>query len=434
MIRKVKLITLFLLLLSLHLCAQNNSDHRKKIVLDSVISKIEKVYPFQEISLKTINGLNEQINSGYFDKTETLNEFACKVTESLEELSKDKHLDLIYNPELAKILLADNSEADVNYTIEEAKTELWNNYGFKELSILDGNIGYINLSVFFATEYAGKKADIAMNFFSDCNALIIDLRQNGGGWGDMVDYLLGYFIDYPSPLLLTITESNLDGSKYSEVVPQYVPGEKLTDIPIYLLTSPVTASAAESFTSHMKYFNKNVTIIGKRTKGAENPVLHIALNEDFILQIPGFKILYSANPIGWEGVGINPDIDVPVKDAKRTAHLMALENLINSSQDNNAIYKYQWAIDGLKAGYDIVSVKNIIKYSGKYDKIKVNYIDGKLYYQYAERPENLLIPISDDYFLVEGIDYFRVKFFSDKESVVMKLIYTYGYVKEIVRD
>jgi len=184
-----------------------------------------------------------------------------------------------------------------NYTEEEAKTEIWNNYGFKELKILDGNIGYLNLSVFFSTDYAGKIADAAMAYFSNCNALIIDLRANGGGWGDMVVYLLAYFIDNKEPLVLNITESTLDSTIYSEVVPTYVPGLELADIPIYVLTSQVTASAAEAFTSHLKYFNKNTVIVGKKTKGAENPVEHIAVDENFVLQIPAWKKLYTENPL-----------------------------------------------------------------------------------------------------------------------------------------
>jgi len=65
--------------------------------------------------------------------------------------------------------------ADFMGVNSEAKIEMWNDYGFKELSILDGNVGYLNLSVFFATHYAGKVADNAMNFFSNCNALIIPI-------------------------------------------------------------------------------------------------------------------------------------------------------------------------------------------------------------------------------------------------------------------
>ncbi len=250
----------------------------------------------------------------------------------------------------------------------------------------------------------------------------------------MVNYLLGYFVDTNEPLLLKISRSTLDSSYYSAIVPNYVPGQKLTGIPVYILTSPSTASAAEAFTSRLKYFNKNVTIVGKKTKGAENPVDHIALNENFVLQIPSWKMIYSSNPEVWEGVGITPDIEVETKDAKKTAHLMALEKLISITDDKAALDKYQWALDGLGASYENVDNNTIKKFVGNYDKIKIIYKDSKLYYQYEERPVTQLIPISDNYFIVEGVDYFRIKFVMADSTIVMKQLFTYGVEREISKN
>ncbi len=201
MIKKI-LNILILTALTIQINAQDLTDKEKKSVLNAVVQNLEKIYPFPEVIERTILGLRTQISEGFYDKYNTPNSFATHVTNSLEEFSNDKHLDLIYNPQLAIALLEDETSNDYSYTEDEAKIEVWNNYGFKELSILDGNIGYLNLSVFFATEYAGKTADISMNYFSNCNALIIDLRQNGGGWGDMVDFLLSYFVDNTEPLLI----------------------------------------------------------------------------------------------------------------------------------------------------------------------------------------------------------------------------------------
>ncbi len=419
--------------LSIQICAQNLTEAEKSNVLLSVIQKLEKIYPFPKISEKTIMGLKTQISDGFYNEINSPNNFATRLTNSLEEFSNDKHLDLIYNPRMAKTLLEVTSEVS-DYTDEEAKIEIWNNFGFKELSIMDGNIGYLNLSVFFATDYAGKTADVSMSYFSNCNALIIDLRQNGGGWGDMVDYLLGYFIDNKEPLILNITESTLDSSIYSEVVPLYVPGKKLTNIPIYVLTSHATASAAESFLSHLKYFNKNTTIVGEKTKGAENPVEHIALNEYFVLQIPAWKKIYSKNPNIWEGIGITPDIQVIQADAMKTAHRIALEKLLLTTNDKTALDKYQWALDGISASYDNVDINKIKKFASSYGKIKIIYNEGKLFYQFEERAAVQLIPVSDNYFIVDGIDYFRIKFVITNGMIVLKQIFTFGTEREYLKN
>ena len=417
------------LVISLQISAQTLTKAEKTEILGKLIKKIENIYPFATVSEKIVAGLETQFSNGYYDDINSPVEFATQLSSSLENLSKDKHMELNYNPDLAKALLEESSDGS-DFTEEEAKTEIWNNYGFRELKILDGNIGYLNLSVFFATDYAGKIADISMAYFSNCKALIIDLRENGGGWGDMVDYLLGYLIDNKEPLVLNIAESTLDSTVYSEVVSAYVPGAKLVNIPIYILTSQSTASAAEAFTTHLKYFNSNTTIVGKKTSGAENPVEHIAIDERFVLQIPAWKKIYSKNPVVWEGVGVTPDIEVEPDDALLTAYKDALQKLMKSTDEQLAIDKYQWALDGISASYNNVDVNKIKEYAGQYGSIQIKYVDEKLFYQPENGSSNQLIPISDNYFVVEGISYFRIKFINNGKTTLMKKIFTFGLERE----
>jgi hypothetical protein len=426
---KKKIFFLLIVITTFQINAQSLTKVDKKEILGKIIEKIENIYPFPEISAKIVTGLETQVSDGYYDDVNSPIEFATQLSSSLENLSKDKHLDLIYNPDLAKALLEESFPSS-DFTEEEAKTEIWNNYGFKELKILDGNIGYLNLSVFFATDYAGKMADISMSYFSNCQALIIDLRENGGGWGDMVDYLLGYLIDNKEQLVLNISESKLDSTVYSEVVPAYVPGKKLVSIPIYILTSQSTASAAEAFTTHLKYFNNHTTIVGKKTSGAENPVEHIAIDENFVLQIPAWKKIYSKNPVVWEGIGVTPDIEVEPDNALVTAYKDALQKLMKSADEQLSIDKYQWALDGLSTSYNNVDVNKIKEYAGRYGNIQIKYVDEKLFYQSENGSPKQLTPISDNYFVVEGISYFRIKFINNGETTIMKKIYTYGEERE----
>jgi hypothetical protein len=246
----------------------------------------------------------------------------------------------------------------------------------------------------------------------------------------MVDYLLGYFIDCEGPLLLNVAESTLDGTVFSEVVPEYVPGRKLTDIPIYILASSTTASAAEAFICHMKYFNGNVTIIGQKTRGAENPVDHIAIDSRFVLQIPTWKKLYSANPNTWEGVGICPDVEVDPGQALKAAHLSALGRLSEISDDEISIEKYQWAIDGLSAGDDQADGDIIRKYAGDYGVVNIFYKDRQLFYRFKEKPPIRLIPVANDYFIVKGVDYFRVRFIENDGGLTLKRIFVSGIEKD----
>jgi C-terminal processing protease CtpA/Prc len=424
---------ILLIILSTEINAQNLTENGKNNILFKVIEKLETVYPFPEISEKTIAGLQSKISEGFFKKFDSSNEFATQVTSILEKYSNDKHLDLIFDPSLAKALLKETSSGN-DYTKEEAKVEIWNNYGFKELKILDGNIGYLNLSVFFSIDYAREIADASMSYSKNCHALIIDLRQNGGGWGDMVVYLLSYLVDNKEPLLLDITKSTLDGSTDSTVVPVNISANKLTNIPIYILVSSTTASAAEAFTFYITHLNKFVTLVGKKTKGAENPVEHISLNENFVLQIPAWRRIYSKYSGSWEGVGIRPDIEIEPADALKAAHKMALEKLLTNTNDKTAIDKYQWALDGVSASYQNIDVNTIKEFAGSYDKIKIMYKNSKLYYQSGDGSAKLLIPISNNYYVVEGADYFRIKFIVSSGGIVLKQIFSFGTEKEYVKN
>lgn len=424
---------LVFIILAAEISAQNITENEKDSILFHVIEKLEKIYPFPKISEKTIDALRSQISNGFYKQYYSSNEFAAQVTLALEKFSNDKHLDLIYDLELAKSLLKETSDY-TDYTKEEAENEIWNNYGFKELKILDGNIGYLNLNVFFSTDYAGEIADISMKYFKNCKALIIDLRQNGGGWGDMVVNLLSYFIDNKKPLLLDITKSTLDGSTDSTIVPVNIKGNKLINIPIYILVSQVTASAAEAFTFYIKHLNNNVKLLGKKTKGAENPVEHIALNNNFVLQIPAWKRSYSLYSGSWEGVGISPDIEMEPVDALKEAHKVALEKLLTNTNDKTAIDKYRWALDGMSASYDNIDATAIKKFSGTYGKIKIIYKDSKLYSLSGDGSAKLLIPISDNYFIVESVDYFRIKFIITDKGIVLRQIFTFGTEREYLKN
>ena len=83
--------------------------------------KIDRIYPFKEVTEKILDGMHSQIADGYYDGNYSYNEFANQVTINLENFSNDKHLDLLYDPSLASALLNDTVGNTTIYTDEEAK-------------------------------------------------------------------------------------------------------------------------------------------------------------------------------------------------------------------------------------------------------------------------------------------------------------------------
>ena len=414
------------LLLSSSAFAQNRvSKDRQAAILKDVCEKLAKYYTFPEIGEKSALGIMKKFENGGYSENATPEEFTEALNKDLFEISRDKHLKLIYDPEGAKAMSEGETKGEAPDA--EAKSDRWRNFGFKELKILDGNIGYLNLSDFCSVKYAGAKAVAAMDFFSDCRSMIIDLRQNGGGSDDMVVFLASYFIDSVEPIVFRISYSTIDGTYYTSMLPAYVPGKRLTHVPIYLLTSRATASAAEAFACILKNYNQNVVIVGRKTRGAENPVSHLPVGDEYILRIPSWRKIYSSLKTTWEGTGLSPDIDVEEGKALFTAHLEGLKKLSASTTDEAELSHYRWAYDGVKAIHDPVSIKKSIlkSYAGIYSDKKILYEKGELYY---DRDRLRLIPISENYFLVESIDYFRIKFIKENgHADAFERIFIYGY-------
>jgi hypothetical protein len=341
--------------------AQEDSALTKEIqlrIINEVRDKLEKVYPYPEVEIRTGNGIYRNFEDDKYSACKTPNDFAKQLSRDLENISNDVHLAIFYDPQMAARIRERQKETQKSsfaaLRVEEFR---WTNFGFKELKILDGNIGYLDLRTFFPRKYAGETAIASMNFFSNCKALIIDLRNNGGGWDDMVMFLASYFFDRDDPEVISIARSTLDGAYHSSTISSYVSGKNLSDIPIYILTSNRTASAAEAFANIMKHMNENATLVGEKTDGAENPVGRVIICDEYILRIPCWQKMYSATDTGWEGIGVEPDIEVKAKNTLFMAHLDAVKKLSRDCVDEKNTKRYQWAIDGINARNNPINIQ-----------------------------------------------------------------------------
>lgn len=405
---------------------------QRTAVLERVCSEISRVYPFPEARDATRDGLLAKLRAGGYDDVRSPEILAARVTEDMEALSRDRHLDLYFDPVwAAEIAARDASEdTDAGMTPSQVEAGRWENFGFKQLRVLGGRVGYLDLRAFYPTRHAGSTAVAAMEFLSGSNAIIVDLRRNGGGWDDMVTLLAAYFLDFEEPKTVGVSRSTLDGSYFVSEVPAFVPGPKLTGIPVYILTSSSTASAAEAFASIMRHLGGDVLLVGETTAGAENPVETIALDGGFVLKIPCYQKLDFGTRKGWEGTGLEPDIEVDAEDALETAHLHALRTLETRLAGEVAREKLRWAIDGYLAVLEphLVPRSILQSLSGAYRGARVTLDGGSLLLQFEDRKPARLLAISDTTFAVDGRDDLRIRFVTDGGRVEgLERIYSDGY-------
>jgi C-terminal processing protease CtpA/Prc len=289
------------------------------------------------------DGLLRFLREGRFDGEMTDSEFAAKQTEYLYFFSRDKHMRVIFDPRRARELdKREKLSEKAKKEIEKGRTEqaAKENFGFKKVEILEGNIGYMDFHIFDKSEPALETGAAAMRFLSQTDAVILDLRANRGGQANMVRLIASCFIE-GRVLLNTIIDR--DGKIREEIwtLPEGS-GPAMHDRDLYVLTGIRTASAAESFIYIMKNL-KRAVIVGERTAGAANPGGFHHAGGGFLVFIPSGQPVSPVTGTNWEGVGVEPDVLVPEGQALRKAHSLALEKLkktIKSSENRYDLKKF----------------------------------------------------------------------------------------------
>ena len=303
--------------------AQDLTERNKQIV--EIANKINEYYIFEDVANQLSEKLKSEIELKTFDNL-TDKEFAKSLSSYLTKNGKDLHFNVLYRPSQEEEKKAVN-EKEMLQKYNEINKQ-WN-YGFEKVIRLDGNIGYIEYTGFpEGNKSAQQILDATMNFVSNTNALIIDLRNNQGGDGKMVELFLSYFFDKKIKLNETYTRYNDITTKSYTM--QKVNGKKYLDKPVYILVNNKTISAAEALAYNLQQ-NKIAKIIGDKTYGAANPVKAFFIGNKYHLFIPISIEKNSITNTNWEHIGIDADIKISSEKALIKAQIIALGNLLKSN-------------------------------------------------------------------------------------------------------
>jgi C-terminal processing protease CtpA/Prc len=189
---------------------------------------------------------------------------------------------------------------------------------FEPVRTLPHNIGYLKLNGFAEPSVCRSTATAEMAALNHADAVIIDLRDNRGGFPGMVMQIAAYFFDHPEYMYNPREETTERSWTRSPV-----PGSKLADKPVYILTSGRTLSAAEHFSYNLKML-KRATLVGEKTGGAADVGTFHRIDDHFGM---GIRETRSVNPYAtpdWAVTGVEPDVAVNVGDALETAERLAV--------------------------------------------------------------------------------------------------------------
>ena len=396
----------------------------RKAIVDSVGALLERMYVFPEKAKEAAKALRNNLGARQYDDLDKIAPFAERLTEDLRKVTGDGHL-WVEPADEPPVNQQDtlNPEENRRARFEYAKGA---NFGFKKVEILPGNIGLLVLQNFYEADIAAPTAIAAMNFLAHCKALIIDLRQNGGGDNTMIQLLTSYFFN--EPVHLNSFYSRLTDSITQFWTQAQVEGPRMANTPIYVLTSKGSFSAAEEFVYNLKNLHR-AKLVGETTGGGAHP--------NDLVHFPNLRINVSVawgraiNPItgtNWEGTGVTPDLQVPADKALATTRIMILDSLLKMEPDSLKQRQMEWWRSALI--YDTmqysVAIEKLQEYAGQYGPRRIWLENGVLWYQREQNPNVRLIPLEADLFQHSASEYFRVKFIRDESGNVVELIGIYG--------
>ncbi len=299
-------------------------------VIQAATRELNERYVFEDVAKKVGESLSQKHKANEYNGLDDAVKFAARLTDDIQAITKDKHIRVRYSasplPERKQAQAPTESEI-----IAEKKDAARRNFGVERVERLPFNVGYIDLRGFEPADWAGEAISAAMSLVANTEALIIDLRKNGGGDPATVALMTSYLLDERTHLnSFYYRDANKTEQYWSH---DWVPGKRFGGKrPVYVLTSKRTFSGAEEFSYNLKNLKRG-TIIGETTGGGAHPGEVSRLTAHFTMFVPNGRAINPISKTNWEGVGVEPDVKVAADDALRVAQLIALKKLAENENE-----------------------------------------------------------------------------------------------------
>lgn len=299
-------------------------------ILEGVIlnlqERLSEYYIFPDIATEIGMRLQKYFEEGTYSDISDGEFLAYALTTHMQEVNQDQHLWVRWHPDPLpdhEGSLLKNKEKIAEWK-RKARLE---NYGIYKVERLPGNVGYIDIRYFYRTSWgSGETLVAAMNLLANMSAIIVDLRKCQGGNPATVAMLCSYFFDEQPVHLNDLYWRENDLTEQYWTLP-HVPGLRMIEQPVYILTSKDTFSAGEEFSYDLQALNR-AEIIGEVTGGGAHPGSPYRLHPHFEVFIPNGRAINPITKQNWEGVGVQPDITVDREQAMKTAYQLALNAVI----------------------------------------------------------------------------------------------------------
>lgn len=359
-------------------------------VVDSLGAMLARLYVDADTARLIADRLQARLRAGAYDAAALPARFAELVTADLRAVNGDLHLGLRH-------VGAAGARGGGDGFLAQARSQ---NFGLGRAEILPGNVGYLEITGFVgAPGYQEAVAD-ALRFLSRTDALIVDVRRNGGGSGEMSHLVFSHFLgERPVPTIRVVERgTGRDEVRRSDA---QVPGPRRPDVPLYVLTSQGTASAAEEFSFVLRNQGR-ATIVGDRTAGAGHMVRGVPVGHGFVGSISITRVSDPTTGREWEREGVQPDVRVPAERALDAAHAAALRTVAQRAGGDAQRALLARTLETVEARLKDVrpEAASLARWAGVYDGgQRVELSDGRLWYRRrAAVMADALVPLGGDRF------------------------------------
>lgn len=339
---------LLIILSSIFLNAQKGEDTlipsmELNTMVDSIAKLVESKYIDATMGKKMSNHIKVNHQKGNY-KNMTYKALGQQLRKDFLEVSDDVHMSAFYRKqtETPKATILETHQDDYG-----AKS----NFGYIEVKILEEFIGYLKIAHFTKWKFFEEAKTAATNsiqMLQHTNALIIDVRDNPGGFEDIVAYLMSYFFEGES-FHLQKYFCRYENKERSIQTSSNIPGIRLPEIPIYILVNEGTGSAAESLAYMMKHLNR-ATIIGETTVGAGNGSTYFRVSDKFLVQIATWETINAITKTSWEKTGVTPNIKTTSDEAFDKA--LGLAKVAGRKYRSNILKQQKTLLDNLDRAFE----------------------------------------------------------------------------------
>ena len=348
----------------------------------------------------------EGLTSGRYDVVDGA-VLAERLNADLERVGQDRHLGFRFNPQEAAMIASGSVEQPgANPAFERLIRN--SNHGITDLRLLPGNVRLMKYDGFHWTGAESAAAlDTAMRFLSGGDAVIIDLRSNGGGNPEAVQYIISRFLPAGTPLTTFYMNGLAETEGFSSL--ETPPEQRMIGKPLYVLTSGETGSAAEEFTGHVVGYHLG-EIVGGNTAGAAFRNDMVAIGEQFVLSVSVGRAVLASTGKDWEAVGHAPTVATEVSAALDIAHAAALRTVAATAPADERPVLEAVAEAIAARGLQRTAELDLTAYAGMYGDRTITSDGVRLISQRPDRPSFPLIALGGNRFAVESAPSMRMVF------------------------